>query len=189
VVRYYLRVADALLPHVRGRACTLARFPEGVHRYGWYQTQCRGPAWLRRVRIGTQDYCVLDDLASLGLHVFVPVAPGHTFAQTKAFARALAGELAARDSSVLDRSTRALRSGRVLVDWGQNDATKSLPAPYSLRAFPHPAVSVPLTWGEIDAARRPEDLVFGPAETIERLERNGDLFAPVLERRQTLTNP
>lgn len=68
---YYARVAPALLPHLAGRPVTLGRFPEGVERYGWYQTQCRGrPAWLPtrpvRGRGGTiQDYCVVNDLPAL----------------------------------------------------------------------------------------------------------------------------
>ncbi|MDQ3777692.1 MAG: DNA ligase D, partial [Actinomycetota bacterium] len=60
---YYERVAPALLRHVAGRPLTLARFPEGVERYGWYQTNCKGnPPWIPTKRVGTQDYCVLEDL-------------------------------------------------------------------------------------------------------------------------------
>ncbi len=63
----------ALLPARRPRSApvpvdrpvTLARFPEGVDRYGWYQTQCRGPSWIPGRRVGTQDYCLLNDLPSL----------------------------------------------------------------------------------------------------------------------------
>ena len=64
---YYARVAAALLPHVAGRPITLGRFPEGVARYGWYQTNCNGhPPWIATRRVGTQDYCILEDEA--GLH-------------------------------------------------------------------------------------------------------------------------
>jgi bifunctional non-homologous end joining protein LigD len=39
-------------------------------------------------------------------------------------------------------------------------------------------VSTPLSWDEVERCRRPGDLVFGPAEVLERVERRGDLFAP-----------
>jgi bifunctional non-homologous end joining protein LigD len=70
LLTYYARVAPVLLPHVAGRPLTVVRFPEGIDAYGWYQTQCRGPAWMRRARVGgrtgkSQDYCVVDDLAGL----------------------------------------------------------------------------------------------------------------------------
>ena len=65
VFDYYTRVAPVLLPHLADRPVTLARFPEGVEGYGWYQTQCRGPDWMPTRRVGTQDYCVVNDLASL----------------------------------------------------------------------------------------------------------------------------
>ena len=68
---YLTRVAPALLPHIAERPVTLGRFPEGVERYGWYQTQCRGqPAWLPTKAVAgrtgaAQDYCVVSDLAAL----------------------------------------------------------------------------------------------------------------------------
>jgi bifunctional non-homologous end joining protein LigD len=66
LVHYYRSVAAALLPHLAERPVTLARFPDGVDRYGWYQTNCRGrPDWLPTSRIRDQDYCLLNDLPSL----------------------------------------------------------------------------------------------------------------------------
>ena len=63
---YYERVSPALLPYITGRPVTLARFPEGIERYGWYQTTCKGqPDWMRTQRVGTQAYCVIDDLDGL----------------------------------------------------------------------------------------------------------------------------
>ena len=130
---------------------------------------------------------------SLGLHVYVPLAPGHTFGETKAFARTVARLLAERrPDRVLDRMTRALRPGKVLVDWLQNVSSRSTVAPYSLRATPWPLVSTPLRWDEIERAvadGRPDRLLFGPQEVLDRLARLGDLFAPVLELRQRLPEP
>ena len=63
---YYGKVAAALLPHLAERPVTLARFPDGVDRYGWYQTNCRGrPDWVPTRRIRDQEYCLVNDLPSL----------------------------------------------------------------------------------------------------------------------------
>jgi bifunctional non-homologous end joining protein LigD len=119
-----------------------------------------------------------------GVHVYVAVT-GHTYADTKPFARGVAGRLSAQHPElVVDRMTRSLRGGKVLVDWSQNDAGKSTIAPYSLRGLDVPTVSTPLSWDELEAAVAAGDwraLVFGPGEVLDRLDRSGDLFAPVLE--------
>jgi bifunctional non-homologous end joining protein LigD len=71
MIDYYARVAPVLVPHLAGRGCPLARFPDGVEAYGWFQTQCRGrPEWMRAAPLGgitgeVQHYCVVEDLASL----------------------------------------------------------------------------------------------------------------------------
>jgi bifunctional non-homologous end joining protein LigD len=117
-----------------------------------------------------------------GLHVYAPTSE-RTYAETKALARRVADELAARRPDlVVARKDRALRAGRVLVDWAQNDRTKSLAAAYSLRAMPWPTVSTPVTWDEVERAaaeRRPELLTFLPDAVLRRIERFGDLFEPL----------
>jgi bifunctional non-homologous end joining protein LigD len=119
-----------------------------------------------------------------GLHVFVPIAAGQTFDATKAFARSIAAELAAADPGVTDRMTRrASRSGLVLVDWLQNDPSRSIVAAYSPRAAAVPFVSTPVRWAEIaDAAARHDRraLLFDMAAALDRVDRLGDLFAPTL---------
>jgi bifunctional non-homologous end joining protein LigD len=112
-----------------------------------------------------------------GFHVYAPLRERLTFAETKPLARELAERLAAEDPArVTARMSRAERSGKVYVDWNQNDATKSLVAPYSLRALPWPTVSTPLRWEEVERAD-PARLVFAPEDAIARLEEAGDLFA------------
>jgi bifunctional non-homologous end joining protein LigD len=105
-------------------------------------------------------------------------------------AREVAARLAAEDPRhVTDRTSRALRGGRVLVDWLANDASRSLIAPYSLRAADHPTVSTPLGWDEVEDALRagaPERLVFAAADLPSRLDAVGDPLAPALELRQDL---
>lgn len=120
---------------------------------------------------------VVKTSGSLGLHVVAPMIAGTTFGATKAFARRLAEALAdERPELVIARSDRAARAGRVFVDWIQNDRNRQLVAPYSPRAMPVPAVSVPLTWPEVEraAAGRLYRLRPGFREVLERIERFGD---------------
>jgi bifunctional non-homologous end joining protein LigD len=127
---------------------------------------------------------------SVGLHVYVPLNTAHTFHDTKAFARSLASRLAAEHAErVTDDTRKSSRAGKVLIDWIQNDATRSTVAAYSLRATAWPTVSTPVTWEEVEraaAARKPELLTFDPADVLMRLDRFGDLFRPVVEMSQTL---
>jgi bifunctional non-homologous end joining protein LigD len=77
--------------------------------------------------------------------------------------------------------TRSLRTGKVLIDWSQNNGSKTTVAPYSLRARQFPTVSTPVTWDEVEACRQPPDLFFTADKTVERVAVHGDLFAPLLE--------
>jgi bifunctional non-homologous end joining protein LigD len=118
-----------------------------------------------------------------GLHLYVPVdetSDERTSAYAKETARRL--EKAHRDL-VVSRMERRLRRGKVFVDWSQNNRHKTTVAPYSLRAAEEPYVSTPVTWEEIEGDSR---LRFGPDEVRDRVERYGDLLAPMLELRQKL---
>jgi bifunctional non-homologous end joining protein LigD len=130
---------------------------------------------------------------TLGLHVYVPLNSPHTYSETKAFARAVAQQLAREHPQlVVHEQKRALRRGKVLVDWLQNDPTRSTVAPYSLRAAPWPLVSTPLDWAEVErtaAERQPARLLFRSEAVIERFERLRDLFEPVLSLEQALPAP
>jgi len=81
---------------------------------------------------------------------------------------------------------KELRKGKVLVDWSQNNAAKTTIAVYSLRARATPTVSTPVTWDEVEACERPEDLRFTSADVLARVAEHGDLFAPTLEGGQSL---
>ncbi len=128
-----------------------------------------------------------------GLHLFAPLDGRASFGEVRAFARSLAAALAREDpAGTSDRLERAGRAGKVLVDWRQNDPHRSMIAPYSLRAATVPVVSTPLRWEELERALEAggaEALRFGPAEVRSRLERHGDLFAPVLRRGPPLPRP
>jgi bifunctional non-homologous end joining protein LigD len=128
--------------------------------------------------------------ASKGIQVYVPLNMPVGFDETKAFARSVAEVMADRMSDrVVARADRRLRGGKVFVDWGQNDATKSTIAAYSLRAMAWPTVSAPLGWDEVERAaaeHRTDLLTIGPRDALDRLESLGDLFEPVLGVKQTL---
>jgi bifunctional non-homologous end joining protein LigD len=84
---------------------------------------------------------------------------------------------------------KALRSNKVFVDWSQNDDYKTTVCVYSLRARERPTVSTPLTWQEVEHCLKtgdPEPLVFTSEKALGRVEKLGDLFAPVLSLKQKL---
>ncbi|MDP9434927.1 MAG: non-homologous end-joining DNA ligase [Actinomycetota bacterium] len=101
--------------------------------------------------------------------------------ETSAYAKVLAQrfEQSAPDL-VVHRMTKALRPGKVLVDWSQNSAAKTTVTPYSLRARERPTVSTPLSWDEVEACSAPDDLVFTSDDVLARVADRGDLFAPLV---------
>jgi bifunctional non-homologous end joining protein LigD len=85
---------------------------------------------------------------------------------------------------VVTNMRKDLRQDHVLIDWSQNHPAKTTIAVYSLRARPEPTVSTPVTWAEVhDCERRgdPNLLRFLASDVIERVDRDGDLFAPLLD--------
>jgi DNA primase len=84
---------------------------------------------------------------------------------------------------------KQVRTGKVFVDWSQNDEHKTTIGVYSLRAREHPTVSTPVTWDEVERAHKKKDaglLVFEAKEAVARFEKLGDLFEPALALKQTL---
>ena len=264
VIDYYTQVAPVLLAHLRDRALTVRRYPDGVDGKAFFEKHSprHRPDWVRTVTVAgergaTIDYTVVDDLATLvwlanlaalelhaplaragdqahpiavvfdldpglpasvldcarvalllngtferlglrsavktsgskGLQVYVPVAAA-SFAETKRFAAGLARLLErSQPQLVVSRQARALRAGKVLIDWSQNDPHKTTIAVYSLRAGPRPTVSTPLAWDEVAAALDagdPRSLSFELSAVLERAARDGDLFAAALAGGQRL---
>ncbi len=109
----------------------------------------------------------------VGMHVLVPLGAGHDYRRTKAFARDIAERLAAdRADEVIALPDRSARSGKVFVDWSQNDANKSLIAPYSMRALPWPAASAPLLWDEVERVATTGSIQHLPLDAGRVLERS-----------------
>jgi len=134
--------------------------------------------------------CFPKTSGSKGLQVYVPLNTKTSYDETKPFARAMAQLLEKQTpSEVISRMGKAERKGKVFVDWSQNHRTKTTVAVYSLRAREQPTASTPITWEEAERAVKrddPESLVFEAGDVVKRFEKQGDLFAPVLERKQRL---
>jgi bifunctional non-homologous end joining protein LigD len=123
-----------------------------------------------------------------GLHVLVPLAAGHTYAQTQAFASAVMERLAHQlpDVATTERSIKK-RGGRLYLDAMQNARGKTMVAPYSLRAVDGATFSAPLQWSEV--GRRLDPKRFTLKTLQKRLDAVGDLFAPALRSAQRLPPP
>jgi bifunctional non-homologous end joining protein LigD len=260
LLHYYVSVADALLPHVRGRLASFVRTPDGVDGQRFFQKRppAGTPDWVRtteRVRSGGElmaqvdvadlptlvwagnlscveihtpqwkaadpdaaDRLVLDldpgpgagigDCArvalalrerlaadgitawakttgSKGLHLLAGLR-GATSKGASAYARRIAQELErAEPARVVARMAKADRSGRVFIDWSQNNASKTTAAPYTVRARQRPTVSTPLSWEEVEGLRTRKGERAAAELTVdsvpERLERVGDLLAGLLD--------
>jgi bifunctional non-homologous end joining protein LigD len=127
---------------------------------------------------------------SKGLQLYVPLNTPVTYERTKPFAQALAQRLEREHPrEVVSKMQKSLRGGKVFIDWSQNDSHKTTVCVYSLRAKERPTVSTPLSWPEVDALRKkkdPEEAVFTSDDVLRRVEKQGDLFAPVLKLKQKL---
>ena len=145
--------------------------------------------WLRELLDELGLAAVAKTSGSKGLQVYVPLNTPVDFATTGSFAHQAARLLEARHpDAVLTQMARDLRPGKVFIDWSQNDTHKTTVGAYSLRARPQPSVSTPLLWEEVEAADREDRPVptFLAEEVLGRVERHGDLFAPVAELEQHL---
>jgi bifunctional non-homologous end joining protein LigD len=264
-IDYYARIADTILPHLRGRPLTRVRFPDGVESQRFFEKRApkHTPDWVNTAAIemgtaGVLDFILCDDRATLiwlaqlaalelhpslalakkperptvlafdldpgapatavecaqialrlrelfgelglecfakhsgskGIQVYVPLNTAVTYEQTKTYSRAVAQALErAEPELVVSKQKKELRKGKVLVDWSQNDFSKTTVAVYSLRCRDQPWASAPLHWDEVAGLADdgdPESVRFLASELLERVERHGDLFAPVLELKQKL---
>lgn len=146
---------------------------------------------LRELFDGLGLECFPKHSGSKGIQVYVPLnVPRITFERTKVYARAVAQALErAEPDLVVSKQKKELRKGKVLVDWSQNDYSKTTVAVYSLRCRDQPWVSTPLLWEEVAELADdgdPEAVRFETDQVLDRIDEHGDLFAPVLELEQKL---
>ena len=141
-----------------------------------------------RVALLLRDLLVADGLEPVaktsgnkGLQLYAALAETPA-ERTSAYAHELARRLEAEQPDlVVSRMTKALRPGKVLVDWSQNNAAKTTVSVYSLRARAAATVSTPVTWDEVaQTAAEGAPLAFDTGEVLDRVADLGDLFAPLL---------
>jgi bifunctional non-homologous end joining protein LigD len=265
VLEYYGQMAGSILPHLKDRALTLKRYPDGVEQEYFFEKRCpvHHPAWVQTAEVsrGSKQMTVclannsatllwVENLASLelhvplaraaspetpdamvfdldpgegadildcarvalvlrelfsrlrltgypktsgqkGLHVFVPLnRPETTFDDTKQFSKAVAVIMQKNyPDLVTSKMAKDQRTGRVFINWSQNDASKTMVCVYSLRAREKPYVSCPLEWKELELATKsgdPAGLHITHAEALNRIKATGDLFREVLAKKQKL---
>jgi bifunctional non-homologous end joining protein LigD len=125
-----------------------------------------------------------------GIHLWVPLNTPITFDQTKQFAHGIALLMERQHAKEITANmSKAVRKGKVFIDWSQNDSHKTTAAVYSLRAREEPTVSTPVTWEELKAAAKKKDaskLAFRTDDVLKRVKKLGDLFEGVLKVKQKL---
>lgn len=135
-------------------------------------------------RAGLQGYAKTS--GGDGVHIYVPIARGPTFEDTRAWAVGIAERLRERHPDRVATDARLFgRAEKVLVDYAQNSLGRTTAAVYSVRPRPGATVSTPLRWEEVEAGQiRPGDFTIHTAPA--RVTAVGDLFAPVLAGGQGL---
>lgn len=144
--------------------------------------------------IGVKD--VLDRLklkgyaktsGSRGIHVYVPIKPLYSYEQVAKLAEQIAIVVAQEHTQIatVERSLAKRKQGQIYLDHMQNARGKSVVAPYSVRPREGATVSAPLEWSEVKRARITiQD--FTIENMTRRLARKGELFKPVLDKKQDL---
>lgn len=192
--RIVLPTRDALLWLVNQAALTIHGWSSRVGSLGepdWVTIDLdpgESTTWADVIEVATAVRKLLEllELPSIpktsgqrGLHVLVPIGPGHTPAIVHEFARRFAllitRLLPQKTSLEMDR---AKRGGRLLVDHLQNFVGKTLVLGYSLRAADRAPASAPLAWEEVSISLDPTALNLRTMRA--RLDAKGDYLAPLL---------
>ena len=136
-------------------------------------------------RLGLESYPKTS--GSRGIHIYVPIKPEYSYQQVAQAAAAIAKMIADEDpdAATVERGKAKRKVTQIYVDHLQNSYGKSVVAPYSVRPKRGATVSAPLEWKEVEKARiATED--FTIKNMLARIAKKGDLFKPVLTKRQSL---
>jgi bifunctional non-homologous end joining protein LigD len=116
-----------------------------------------------------------------GMQLCCPVSGEQSSEEISGYARRVAAELErSAPKRITSRMAKALRPGKVFIDWSQNSAAKTTVTPYSLRAQPTPTVSAPVTWDEVAAGQVIAARLTAPA-VLDRVAEFGDPLAALCE--------
>ena len=150
-----------------------------------FETICEVSLGTREIlkKLGLEAYAKTS--GSRGIHVYVPVKPKYSYDEVAEFAEGVATIVARENPEVatVERSLKRRKRGQIYVDHMQNARGKSVVAPYSVRPREGATVSAPLDWSEVERKKiRTQD--FTIANVLKRVKQKGDLFKPVLKKRQ-----
>ena len=127
--------------------------------------------------IGLDTYPLTS--GSKGLHLYVPLADPISSQGASVLAKRIALQLEKTMPALVTATmTKSVRDGKIFLDWSQNSSAKTTIAPYSMRGREYPTVAAPRTWAEIED---PELRHLRFDEVLDRVERDGDLLAPLDE--------
>ncbi|MFT3711067.1 MAG: non-homologous end-joining DNA ligase [Archangium sp.] len=125
-------------------------------------------------------HSVVKTSGQKGIHIIVPIAPGHTAAQTFEFSQRVCGMVAALKPELISLEAETEpRKGRLYLDCVQNYQGKTLVLPYSVRGADGAPISMPVKWSEVTEQLDPRAFTIRTGK--QRLDAEGDLFAPTLE--------
>jgi bifunctional non-homologous end joining protein LigD len=148
--------------------------------------ECCAVAVLMRDRLAEDGVAAYPKTSGKkGMQLCCPISGTQDSETVSAYAKKVAEELAAMvPGSITAKMAKAVRPGKIFIDWSQNNAAKTTVTPYSLRAQETPTASTPLTWDEVEAFGTGTEPArqFTSGEVLDRVEQHGDLLADLLQR-------
>jgi bifunctional non-homologous end joining protein LigD len=131
-------------------------------------------------KAGITGYCKTSGAS--GMHVYIPCGRKYDYDTVRDFAKILATLVQEQLPSIttLERSLSKRKKNQVYIDYLQNSRGQTLASAYSARPKPGATVSAPLDWKEVKKGLEPSQ--FTMKNIVKRVEKKGDLFAPVLEK-------
>jgi len=121
-----------------------------------------------------------------GMHIYVPLEPVYTYEEARTFAEIIARMLASSHPKLFTtpRAVEKREKDRVYFDWMQLAKSKTISAPYAVRAYAGAPVATPLRWDEVNDRLHPSQFTIRTAPP--RFAETGDLFAGVLQKPQRI---
>ena len=153
-----------------------------------YPTICRVALLIRDILTGLGLQSYPKTSGSRGIHIYIPLEPVYTHEQAAEFMEVVARitQTQSPKDTTVERMTKNRPANSVYIDYLQNGLGKTLVGVYTARARAGATVSTPLAWEEVKECVRPRE--FTIKNMVERIGEAGDLFRPVLEKKQGLRN-
>lgn len=121
--------------------------------------------------LGLVSFAMLSE--GKGVHVVVPMAPGHSWDEHKDFARRFAEALAlGAPERFTATMAKAKRRGKIFIDWLRNQRGATAVLPYSVRARPGAPVAAPITSGELAKIKGGGDFAMADAKDLIEPAKN-----------------